>query len=134
MLVLDKVALKFAEFSLLKDNVVLVEYLSEELLNVEKGIQAVKTIQRLAGGHPAAAIHNAGDKYILTTDALRFMGSQLSTESHGYIARAIVATNPASRIAANHFINMYKPLIPTRLFSDVDEAYAWVEEQLAADR
>jgi len=127
MLVLEKIALSFAEFSLFKDNVVLVDYLNEEPLNVERGIQIVRTINKLTNNQPSAAIHNIGDKYIFTTDALRFMGSQLNAADHNYCARAIVSTNSAARISATNFINLYKPLIPTRLFSEVDEAYAWIE-------
>lgn len=132
MLVLEKIGLTFAEFSLLRNNVVLVDFQSEEPLNVEKGIQLLETIQKIAGGTPSAVIYNVGDKYIFTTDALRFMGSQLTPATHHIHARAIVATNAAARIAANHFINHYKPLIPTRLFTDVESAYTWVEEILAA--
>ncbi len=134
MLVLEKITLSFAELSLLKDNVVLINYLNEEPLNVEKGIQVVATIHKLTNDKPSAAVHNVGDKYLFTTDALRFMGSQLNTEAHHYVARAIVATNPASRIATNNFINLYKPLIPTRLFSEVEEAMAWVESVLACGK
>lgn len=131
MLVLDKITLSFAEFSLLKDNVVLIDYLNEEPINVDKGIQLVETINKLTNSRPSAAIHNVGDKYIFSTDALRFMGSQLSAESHHYVARALVARNPAARIACNNFINLYKPLIPTCLFSEVDEAISWIEAELA---
>ncbi|HXB39182.1 MAG TPA: hypothetical protein VNZ49_01490 [Bacteroidia bacterium] len=131
MLVLEKITLSFAEFSLLKDNIVLIDYLNEEPLNVERGIQLVETINKLTCNKPSAAIHNVGDKYIFTTDALRFMGSQLSTNEHNYSARALVVTNPAARIASNNFINSYKPLIPTRIFNEVEEALAWVEGLLA---
>jgi len=127
MLVLEKIVLSFAEFSLLKDNVVLIDYLNEEPLNVEKGIQIVGTINKLTNNQPSAAIHNVGDKYIFSTDALRFMGSQLNSADHHYCARAIVATNSAARISATNFINLYKPLIPTRLFNEVEEAYVWIE-------
>jgi len=131
MLVLDKITLSFAEFSLLKDNIVLIDYLNEEPLNVEKGIQLVETINKLSNNKPSAAIHNVGDKYIFTTGALRFMGSQLSSANHNYTARAIVATNPAARIATTNFINLYKPLIPTKLFNDVEEAFQWIEDLLS---
>lgn len=131
MLVLEKISLSFADFSLLKDNIVLIDYINEEPLNVEKGIQLVETINKISHGKPTAAIHNVGDKYIFTTDALRFMGSQLTSEAHSYTARAIVATNPAARIATNNFINLYKPLIATKLFNEVDEALSWIEGLLA---
>lgn len=134
MLVLDKITLSFAEFSLLKDNVVLINYLNETPLNVERGIQLVETINKLTHNQPAAAIHNVGDKYIFSTDAMRFMGSQLTGTDHHYVARAIVATNPAARISVNNFINLHKPLIPTKLFNEVDEAYVWVESVLASHK
>lgn len=134
MLVLEKITLSFAEFSLLKDNVVLIDYLNETPLNVEKGIQLVETINKLTNNQPAAAIHNVDDKYIFTTDQMRFMGSQLNTTDHHYVARAVVATNPAARISVNNFVNLYKPLIPTKLFTEVDEAYAWVESVLASQK
>jgi len=131
MLVLEKIALDFAELSLLKDNAVRVDYLNEEPLNVAKGIQLVRSVNKLTNNQPTAAIHNVGDKYIFSTDALRFMESQLTPEEHHYVARAIVSTNSAARIAATNFINFYKPIIPTRLFNTVDEAYTWVESVLA---
>lgn len=131
---MEKITLSFAEFSLLKDNVVQIDYTNENPINVERGIELVQAINKLTHNQPSAAIHNVGDKYIFTTDALRFMGSQLSTDKHHYIARAIVATNPAARISINNFINLYKPLIPTKLFSDLEEAYAWLDELLTSSK
>ncbi len=131
MLVLDKMTLSFAELSLLKENLVVIDYLTDEPLNVEKGIEMLEIVKKLTNNQPSAVIHNIGDKYIFSTDALRFMGSQLTTDSHSYSARAIVATNPAARIAANNFINLYKPLTPTQLFSELEPAISWVEGVLA---
>jgi hypothetical protein len=128
MVVLEKITLSFAEFTLVKDKIVQVDYLNEEALNVEKGIQLVETIQKLSNNTPSVVIHNVGDKYIFSTDSLRFMGSQLDTENHKYIARALVATNPAARIACNNFIKLYKPIVPTKLFSELDAALTWAEE------
>ena len=128
MVVLEKITLSFAEFTLVKDKLVQVDYLNEEPINVERGIQLVETIQKLSNNNPCVVIHNVGDKYIFTTDSLRFMGSQLDTETHKYIARALVSTNPAARIACNNFIKLYKPLVPTKLFSELNAALAWTEQ------
>lgn len=134
MVVQDKITLDFAEFSLLNDRIVVVDYLNEEPMNVDRGIQLVESINKLTNDRPAAVIHNVGDKYIFTTDALRFMGSQLSTEQHHYLARAIVSNNSAARIASTNFLNLYKPLIPTRLFNNMDEALSWVEGVISSSK
>lgn len=134
MLVLEKITLSFGEFSLLKDNIVLIDYNGQEGLNVERGIQMVESINKLTNNRPAAAIHNLGEHYVFSTDNLKFMGSQLSPERHHYVARAIVTTNPAGRIETTNFINLYKPLIPTKLFATVEAAYQWIEEQLALSK
>jgi hypothetical protein len=125
MLLLDKIVLSFAEFTWVKDKIILVDYLNEEPLNVERGIQLVEACKKLSGNQPCVVIHNVTDKYIFTTDALRFMGSQLDTETHKYLARAIVCTNSAARLSSNHFIKAYKPVVPTELFSDLDNALQW---------
>jgi hypothetical protein len=58
------------------------------------------------------------------------MISQRSHEKDNLLARAIVTTNMASRIEAQNFINAYKPLTPTKMFSTIEEAIAWLEPQL----
>lgn len=51
----------------------------------------------------------------------------LST-SHGPIsARSVI--NPLSRVMANFFIGINKPLKPTKLFDDRDKAIAWLQQQ-----
>ena len=128
MIVQEKIALDFAELTMVKDGVICVDFLSEDALNVEKGIQMVGAIQKLSNNEPCIVIYNVGDKYIFTTEALRFMGSQLNTNEHRYLARAIVSTNPATRIAGNNFIKLYKPLVATKLFSELEAALVWANE------
>ena len=125
MVVLEKISTSFVNISLVKDNIVLVDYIGEEPLNVDKGIQIVESIRKISNYQPVIVIHNVGDKYIFSSEALRFMGSQLNKEEHHYLARAIVTTNSAGRIAANNFIKFHKPLVPTKLFSEVDAALVW---------
>ncbi len=134
MVIQQKIVLSFAEITLVKDKIVCVDYLNEEPVNVEKGIKLFETIQKLSNQEPCAIIHNVGDKYIFTTDALRFMASQLDKENHKYLARAIVATNAATRIAGNNFIKLYKPLIPTKLFLEFEPSVAWLDEILASKK
>ena len=131
MPVQEKTRLSFADVSLVKDDIICIDFLDEEPLNVEKGIQIVEIIKKIGNNRPCVVIYNVGDKYIFSSNALRFMGSQFNAEEHGYLARAIVSTNSAARITSNNFIKFYKPLVPTKLFSDVDAALTWAEEIIA---
>ena len=49
-----------------------------------------------------------------------------------YSAIAILISNPLSRVFANFFIGLNKPLKPTRLFDDRAKAIEWLKAQAAA--
>jgi hypothetical protein len=125
MVAVEKITLAFAEITLVKDHVICVDYFSEEPLNVNKGIEIVQAVKKIGNDGSCVVIHNVGDKYIFSTEALRFMGSQLNEKNHNYLARAIVTVNPAGRIAANNFIKFHKPIVPTKLFTNLDAAIVW---------
>jgi hypothetical protein len=49
-----------------------------------------------------------------------------------YSAIAILISNPLSRVFANFFIGLNKPLKPTRLFDDRAKAIEWLKAQAAS--
>ena len=42
-------------------------------------------------------------------------------------ATALVIESPVSRVIANFFMGLNRPLTPTRMFTDVDEAIEWLQ-------
>ncbi len=42
-------------------------------------------------------------------------------------ATALVIKSPLSRVIANFFMGLNRPLTPTRMFTDVDEAIEWLQ-------
>ena len=46
----------------------------------------------------------------------------------GAVALAIVIDSPVSRIIGNFFLRFNSPAYPSRLFTDIDAARAWLEE------
>ncbi len=42
-------------------------------------------------------------------------------------ATALVIESPLSRVIANFFMGLNRPLTPTRMFTDVDEAIEWLQ-------
>jgi len=126
---LRKIDLGFVSLSLVKSNIVCIDCLVEEIVNVEKGIQIIEGIKQLVGDLPHATIINSSDLYAPSKEFFKFIISQRTAEKDHIIARAIVTTNPASRIESQNFINFYKPLTPTKLFSTIEDAIAWIEPQ-----
>ncbi len=47
--------------------------------------------------------------------------------SHNAIAHAIIVSNALSKLLANFFLTLNKPIVPTRLFTDVSKAAKWLE-------
>lgn len=45
------------------------------------------------------------------------------------IARAVVVNSVLKKLFANFFNDLNKPEVPTRVFTDYDEAYAWLMER-----
>jgi hypothetical protein len=42
---------------------------------------------------------------------------------------ALITTSPISRIAGNFFLSVSKPTVPTRMFSEKEDAVKWVKER-----
>ena len=126
---LRKIDLGFVSIYLVKSNIICIDCLIEEVVNVEKGIQIIDGIKQLVGDIPHATIINSSNLYAPSKEFFKFIISQRTPEKDQIIARAIVTTNPASRIESQNFINFYKPLTPTKLFSTIEDAIAWIESQ-----
>jgi hypothetical protein len=126
----QKIDLGFVSIHLIKPNIVCVTTLTEEEISVEMGIKIIDEIKGLVGDIPHATILNFGDLFSPSKEFYKFIVSQRSVEKDNLIARGIVSGNLARRIEAQNFIGFFKPLTPTKLFSTIDEAIAWIEPQL----
>ena len=132
MVVEDRIALSFAELTLVKEGIVQIDYFGEERINVHKGIEMYRAVQKLTNNVPCFLVHNFGDSYVFLSEAMRFMSSQLTKETHNILGRAYVTTNAASRIAVNNLIKFYKPVTASKLFSEIEPAMLWVEDFLTS--
>ena len=126
---LRKIDLGFVSIYLIRSNIICIDCLIEEIVNVEKGIQIIEGIKTLVGDLPHATIINSSNLYAPSKEFFKFIVSQRNAEKDNIIARAIVATNAASRMESQNFINFFKPLTPTKLFSSIEDALTWLEPQ-----
>ena len=126
----NRVDLGFVSIHLVKANVVCVDCVLEESISVERGIKIIETIRSLVGNEHHGIIINAATLYTPSKEFFKFILSQRSPEKDKLMARAIVTTNPAARLDGKNFINFFKPITPTKLFSTIDEAVRWIEPHL----
>jgi len=125
-----KIDLGFVSIELIRANIVSITTLTEEVVSVENGIKIIEEIKSLVGDISHATILNFGDSYSPSKEFYKFIVSQRSVEKDHIVARAIVSNNMARRIEAQNFINFFKPLTPTKLFTTIEEAIAWIEPQV----
>lgn len=126
----NRVDLGFVSIHLIKANIVCVDCVLEEAVSLDRGIKIIETIRALVGNEPHAIIVNIGSLYTPSKEFFKFILSQRSPEKDRLMARALVTTNPASRLDGKNFINFFKPLTPTKLCSTIEEAVDWVEAHL----
>ena len=122
--------LGFASIYLIKPNLVCIQCIKEEVISVEMGIKILESIKELVGENKHASLINLSNLYAPSKEFFKFIVSQRNPEKDHIVARAVVTTNAASRIDGQNFINYFKPLTPTKLFSTVDEAISWLETHL----
>jgi hypothetical protein len=127
----EEIDIGFASIRLIKPAIICVTYLTEDVIDSEKGVQILNAITSLAGSKVFCTIINRSNLYTPCTEHFKFMISQRSPEKDNLLARAIVTTNMASRIEAQNFVNFFKPLTPTKLFPTLEEAITWLEPQLS---
>jgi hypothetical protein len=125
-----KVNLGFVSIHLIKSNIVCFDFLTNEEINVEKGVQIIETAKTLIGDITHASIINAPNIYTPSDEFFKFILSQRSATKDNVITRGIVTKNLAQVIEAQNFINSFKPLTPTKLFKSMEDALAWIEPQL----
>ncbi|HTA60965.1 MAG TPA: hypothetical protein VK835_00855 [Bacteroidia bacterium] len=126
----NRIDLGFVSVYLIKPHIVCVDCQIEEAVSVDRGIKIIETIRSMAGNEPHAIIVNIGSLYTPSKEFFKFILSQRSPEKDKLMARAIVTTNPASRLDGKNFINFFKPLTPTKLFSTIEEAIEWIDPHL----
>lgn len=126
----QKIDLGFVSVQMIKPKIVCINVQIEEIISVEKGILILETIKNLVGDDYHATIVNSSTLHAPSKEFFKFIVSQRNLEKDKTLARAIIATNIATRIDSQNFICFFKPLTPTKLFSNMEEAIAWIEPQL----
>jgi hypothetical protein len=115
-----------AHISLLKSNIVKIKFRQ----NIQAGVEDIKqnhqAARKVAKGKRHLVLLDVRGFVIGTKDARTFCASQTPVPYR--IAVATLVNSLAVQLRCNAFIKFNKPKIPTRIFSEEQEAINWLRE------
>lgn len=113
-----------ASITLRNDNIIVVRYKRNVVLDVELQLRMRKIYHELAAGKKINFIFSADLGFSVTKEA-RENAERLS-ESSPIKAYAIIVNNIAYRLIANFYYKINKPKVPYKLFGTQEEATHWL--------
>lgn len=97
-----------------------------QTVDIEEITSMIKAVEGLIGQKPHYALVDFGANLQSTPEARKIYAD--SSYLHAYrLADAFLVKSLAVRLVANFFINVTKPKVKTRLFTDEKKAMKWLE-------
>jgi hypothetical protein len=96
----------------------------QKVLKQSDGEDIVKGLAEMGNGKKFLLLFTAGDDTSVSTEA-RYYAS--TPEANKYtIASAFVVKSIAQKLLGNAYVTFNKPITPTRIFTDENEAVKWL--------
>ncbi|MBL7933816.1 MAG: hypothetical protein JNL60_18070 [Bacteroidia bacterium] len=123
-LILKEVDIPEAVITLRSDNIIIVRYKPNTILDVELQLRMREIYKDLTNNRKMNFIFMADDGFSLTKEARE--NSEVIASTSPIKAYAIIVNNLAYRIIANFYYKINKPQVPYKSFSTVKEAINWL--------
>lgn len=96
-------------------------------VDINHAVENTEFVRLLCDDGQAPMLVDLREIHSITQEARSHFSMQ-DRKGHA-ICLALLINSPVSRIVGNFFIGISKPTVPTRLFSDEDDAKAWLLKQ-----
>lgn|SRR5574343_647436 len=107
------------------DGIVEVRFGDNTELDIKEAQELVAATGELTNGSKALIINIAGKATVASSAARDYAASK---EASAYtLAEAYVVNNLAQKILGNFYVNFHKPLVPTKIFTNTEEAVSWLK-------
>jgi hypothetical protein len=110
------------------DGIVEVNFGDDVELDLKESIEICEAIGKITGGEKKLIL-NIGGKNTSATSAARDHSASAAGAKFT-IADAFVTKSLAQKLMGNFYMNFHKPIVPTRMFDDVDKATEWLKGRL----
>jgi len=113
------------------DGIIEFRYKHGCVVDLDAAKELVSAAQELVGdSSPRGTIVIVGDVQKVTRDARQFF-SQSEENQRLSTQVALVVTSPIARMIGNFMMGLNKPIIPTRLFTEGEDALQWLRGSAA---
>ena len=109
----------------IKDGVLHAHYKAGLMLNIEEAKYLVNERMKLCEGKEYPFVIYDGGVVSMDRDARIFFSSYEGTK--GISMAAFIESSVFSKMLINFFLNLTKPNVKSRAFSNIDEAMKWIE-------
>jgi hypothetical protein len=102
------------------------KYYPQSECDIESAKEEIKFINQLTDGKGAPCIVDITKVKSVTREARLYYSSEVA--SHVISAAALLVDSQVSKVLANFFLGINKPLMPVRLFNSEEQAMEWLNK------
>ncbi len=118
-----------ATVSLLKGNIIEVQYSDNEIIEVDDSLAVNSACLKLVEKTPFAVLIITGMFTNFSAEARELAAR--NTLPGERVATALVADTLSHKLVGNFYLKFNKPELPTRMFESRDEAFDWLRKALS---
>ena len=107
------------------DGIVEIDFSDTLEIDVKEAKEMLAATGLLTEGKKVLVLNVAGSLTTATTAAREFAASV--DASQFTLAEAYVVSNLAQKIVGNFYVNFHKPQVPTKIFTNAEEAVKWLK-------
>ncbi len=116
---------KTIEVTLMKEGILHIHLKAHSEITLNDAVFAVEEMGKLANGKKRPVFIDAGEFCTIDKEARIFSASE---ESNIYtLADAIAYNNLGQKLIANFYLKQNNPSVPTKVFSETEEAIKWLK-------
>jgi hypothetical protein len=104
------------------DGIVQVLWKFASVMDGDDAVAGINALSQLTGARPAPLLVDARNAGVMSRTARVEFAKQSDTIS----AVAILVLTPLSRIMGNFYLSVSKPVLPTRILDNEEDAVAWL--------
>ena len=122
---MNKVVTSVAEMQVDEDGILRIKILPGANLTLDAVKEYFEATQKLLAGKKALVLFDGSAEYQITEEAKAFGSSEVMASTR--IAIAYVAKSITNKLMFNLYSSVYKPSVPTKMFSNQESAVKWLK-------
>lgn len=113
------------KFTLRPDNIFQTECFPDTVMNLEDGKESTRITSEMIKNEPLPLLCDLTNVVKMSQECRQWFAGKEHAET--FSKAALIVTSPISRIIGNFFLGLNKPLKPTRLFTNKEDAIKWLK-------